>query len=275
MYTLHTKGQQIVSAYLTIGTVAKILGVTPKTIRHYHRIGLLAEPPRTSAGYRCYGASDILRLQRIKQLQKPGLTLQQIKAVLGEPDQERSLRSVLHTLHNEIAAQIVILEARRKRIAHLLADVTLDALAQPAELPPTLERLHAYLGDLHAEIDPALWELDARLFAQLDAFLGDDRAYQQLQHDLVECIVAHPDAYRQLFGWGKRFVALAHAPEDAPEIALLAQELLSMPAQNPILARIAAIQSTANGEMVTILGEVLQTEMVTTLRLHCNDIRKD
>jgi len=240
-----------VSTHLTIGTVAKLLGITPKTIRNYHRIGLLPEPARTAAGYRCYGAADILRLQHIKRLQGLGLTLQQVRAMLGEPDQERSLRSVLHTLHAEVTTQIVVLEARRERIVHLLADATLDALTQSAELPPTLARLQPHLGDLHAEITPALWELDIRLFAQLDTFLSNDPAYQELQHDLVQCIVAHPDAYRQLVAWGERFAAPAHAPEDASELVSLTRDLLLMQTQNPVLARMPATQETANGTIIT------------------------
>src|SRR5690349_15447406 len=34
---------------LQIGEVAKLIGVSPKTIRYYHEIGLLAEPKRTGS----------------------------------------------------------------------------------------------------------------------------------------------------------------------------------------------------------------------------------
>lgn len=41
-------------ALLHIGEIAQLLGVTPKTIRHYHKIGLLktwaAHSPRLKAG---------------------------------------------------------------------------------------------------------------------------------------------------------------------------------------------------------------------------------
>jgi DNA-binding transcriptional MerR regulator len=53
---------------LHIGEVAALVGVSPKTIRYYHEVGLLAEPPRTGAGYRLYTAQDLLRLQRIRRL---------------------------------------------------------------------------------------------------------------------------------------------------------------------------------------------------------------
>jgi len=39
---------------LRIGELAELAGVTTRTIRHYHRIGLVPEPQRAGNGYRCY-----------------------------------------------------------------------------------------------------------------------------------------------------------------------------------------------------------------------------
>jgi hypothetical protein len=60
---------------LQIGEVAKLIGVSPKTIRYYHEIGLLAEPKRTESGCRLYTAQDLLRLQHIRRLRSLGLPL--------------------------------------------------------------------------------------------------------------------------------------------------------------------------------------------------------
>ena len=40
---------------LAIGQAAAFAGVTVKTVRHYHRLGLVKEPERDSSGYRRYG----------------------------------------------------------------------------------------------------------------------------------------------------------------------------------------------------------------------------
>ncbi len=69
---------------LQIGEVAKLIGVSPKTIRYYHEIGLLAEPKRTESGYRLYTAQDLLRLQHIRRLRSPGLPLERIGEILQE-----------------------------------------------------------------------------------------------------------------------------------------------------------------------------------------------
>jgi DNA-binding transcriptional MerR regulator len=49
---------------LRIGEVARLVGVTTKTGRHYEKVGLLGEPERSEAGFRLYTADDLLRLQR-------------------------------------------------------------------------------------------------------------------------------------------------------------------------------------------------------------------
>src|SRR5713226_9500842 len=160
------------STQLHIGEVAKLLGVTQKTIRHYAKVGLLAEPPRSDGGYRLYTASDLLRLQRIRRLQALGLSLKQIKTLLGEhiSEHERTLREVLQSLLEELSAEIQTLEAQRKRIRTLLATDTLDTLTQSSGTSPTLEYFKEQLGEPPAGVSESLLETDMKIFSQLDAF---------------------------------------------------------------------------------------------------------
>ena len=53
---------------LTIGQLASYVGVTVRTVRHYHQLGLLPEPERDHSGYRRYAAEDVIRLRRISAL---------------------------------------------------------------------------------------------------------------------------------------------------------------------------------------------------------------
>ena len=68
---------------ITIGRLADYAGVTIKAIRHYHRLGLLVEPPRDSSGYRTYTAADALALVKIKTLAEAGVPLAQVKDLLA------------------------------------------------------------------------------------------------------------------------------------------------------------------------------------------------
>ncbi|MGY2061630.1 MerR family DNA-binding transcriptional regulator, partial [Nocardia gipuzkoensis] len=51
---------------LTIGQLATAAGVTVRTVRHYHHVGLLPEPERDASGYRRYGAQAAVDLIRIR-----------------------------------------------------------------------------------------------------------------------------------------------------------------------------------------------------------------
>jgi len=72
---------------VTIGQAAAFAGMTVKTVRHYHRRGLIEEPRRDTSGYRRYGSADLLRLVHIRTLAGAGVPLAEIGAILdADPD---------------------------------------------------------------------------------------------------------------------------------------------------------------------------------------------
>ena len=99
----------------TVRSLARLAGVSVRTLHHYDRIGLLKPGARTAAGYRLYGQAELLRLQQILFFKELDLPLPEIARVLSEPefDPAQALRD-----HRGI------LEARLGRLHRLLA--TLD-----------------------------------------------------------------------------------------------------------------------------------------------------
>lgn len=154
---------------LTIGEVAKLTGVTTKTIRHYHKIWLLPEPERSESGYRLYSAEDLLRLQRIRRLRSFGLSLKQIKTVLGDPG-NATLRKVLEALLTEVSGEIEKLEDRRGRIEELLEREDLEVSVETSGKPYAIELAEKHLGEHLSEISAGLWEQERKSWATLDAF---------------------------------------------------------------------------------------------------------
>jgi DNA-binding transcriptional MerR regulator len=67
---------------LTVGAVARLAGVTVRTLHHYDEIGLLHASGRSEAGYRRYEDADLDRLQRILFYRELGFGLEQIKDVM-------------------------------------------------------------------------------------------------------------------------------------------------------------------------------------------------
>jgi MerR family copper efflux transcriptional regulator len=67
---------------LTTGRLAAETGVSVETLRFYHRIGLLPEPPRTATGYRQYPPEAIRRVRFIRRAKAVGFKLAEIAELL-------------------------------------------------------------------------------------------------------------------------------------------------------------------------------------------------
>jgi DNA-binding transcriptional MerR regulator len=66
--------------------LAAELGVNPRTVRYYERIGLLTASARTNAGYRRYGPTERDRLRFILKAKAVGLALDEVRDVLSMRD---------------------------------------------------------------------------------------------------------------------------------------------------------------------------------------------
>ncbi|APR77010.1 regulatory protein, MerR [Minicystis rosea] len=102
---------------VTIGQAAAFAGVTVKTVRHYHRLGLLDEPQRDRSGYRRYVSTDLLRLVQIRTLTGAGVPLAKIGDLL-DAGPER-FAAALADVERRLTAQIDELVARRARLDRL------------------------------------------------------------------------------------------------------------------------------------------------------------
>ncbi|MEU2014302.1 MerR family transcriptional regulator, partial [Nocardia sp. NPDC019302] len=67
---------------VTIGQAAAFVGITVKTVRHYHKLGLVGEPDRDSSGFRRYGSAELLRLVQVRTLAAAGVALAEIGSML-------------------------------------------------------------------------------------------------------------------------------------------------------------------------------------------------
>ena len=141
--------------YLQIGEVAEQLGLTPRTLRYYEEIGLLAPPSRMEGGFRLYSAADIVRLENIVQLKRLlGFSLAEIKQVVEAMESLKLLRqeskqaSDLETKRDTLQKALVILEQQ--------VDVLDGRLRQVAEMRDSFNerslRVRERLEQIEAEL---------------------------------------------------------------------------------------------------------------------------
>jgi DNA-binding transcriptional MerR regulator len=110
----------------TVGELARLAGVTVRTLHHYDRIGLVRPSERTAAGYRSYDVRDLDRLQQVLVYRELGFPLEEVATLLDDPDadpaahlrrQHRLLRDRLDRTRAMVAAVEKEMEARAMGIS--------------------------------------------------------------------------------------------------------------------------------------------------------------
>ena len=91
----------------TIGDLARMSGVTSRTLRHYDAIDLLAPWGVGAGGRRLYGRPEMLRLQQVLVLRELGVPLAAIAEILGTgaTDSEPRMLGRLREHHGALLAE--------------------------------------------------------------------------------------------------------------------------------------------------------------------------
>jgi len=104
---------------MLIGELAKAAGVNVQTVRYYERLGLVVPHDRSSTGYRRYGPQELVRLQRIKQAQRLGFKLAELRAIFRGGDSlaiAGVLRAAATRKAQELQARIDDLRATQQQL---------------------------------------------------------------------------------------------------------------------------------------------------------------
>jgi len=133
---------------VTIGRLARRVGVCAETLRHYERLGLIRPARRTAANYRLYGPETERRLLFIRRAQALGFSLPDIRELLslhGRADATAAeARRVTEERIREVDAKMSDLRRMRDGLAALAQSCSGEG---PASSCPIL----ASLGNLGEE----------------------------------------------------------------------------------------------------------------------------
>lgn len=172
---------------LTVGAVARLAGITVRTLHHYDEIGLVVPGGRNDAGYRTYGQAEVERLQEVFFLRELGFGLVEIKEIVGRPTYTRA---------EALERQRELLEVRADRLLTLIDAVDRAARAERTGMKMSNEDALGVFGDF----DPAEYEEEAK------ERWGESDAYKQSAHRTAgytkqdwETIKAEADAIYQRF----------------------------------------------------------------------------
>lgn len=145
--------------HLTITQVAACYDVTPRMLRHYEKLGLLASCHREDYAYRTYDEEAIRRLQQIILLRKLRLPLQDIAVILTDASCTRALdlvRQHIQAMNDEMDSLAKVRDVLALLLARFQActqrKITLEAL-EDATLRQVVQELTISKGKLKERVN--------------------------------------------------------------------------------------------------------------------------
>lgn len=192
----------------TVGQVAKMAGVTVRTLHHYDEIGLLSPGGRSSTGYRRYDDADLERLQHIRYYRELGFPLEEIAAILDDPASDPA---------THLRRQHELLTVRVRRLQEMVTAIEFAMEASKLNIPLTpQERFEVFGGfdpDAHAEEAEQRW-------GSTEAYRESNRRVSRYsKEDWLRNKEENAD-------WARRFVEViaSGAAADSPAAMDLAEE---------------------------------------------------
>lgn len=142
----------------TVSDVARLAGVSVRTLHHYDEIGLLRPSARSGAGYRLYDDRDLQRLQEVLLFRELEIPLEDIAVLLAGGAFDR--RAALE-LQRELLAE------KARRTGRLIASVERAINAERTGVRMTNEEMFEVFGDF----DPGEYEEEVKeRWGETDAY---------------------------------------------------------------------------------------------------------
>lgn len=192
---------------MKVGDVAKLVGVTVRTLHHYHQIGLLVPRHLTEGGHRLYTDKDIQHLYQIMALKNFGFTLEEIRDMLHAADTDPSLliKLQLEKATEALSTQLALCNALRE-VQQSLESYQAPSIHDMAEIIMMMQmNTKHYLSDEQiAQLKQRYQSIPTQETKQLEqdwvAFIERLQAYEAKQEDV------RSSQAQQLAAYWKEFV---------------------------------------------------------------------
>lgn len=140
---------------LKIGDVAKLTGITLRTLRYYEELELIEPENRTKGNFRLYSPQVIQRVQFINSLKKLDFTLEEIREILGpansiknDRDVIERTRQVLQVKKEKITAKLIEMADMNREVdisLRILDDCLACKKDKQETCDPSCEHKHTHL----------------------------------------------------------------------------------------------------------------------------------
>jgi len=113
----------IPQGYMTVGELAKKMGVTVRTLQYYDKEGLLSPSSERAGGYRLYTHKDIIKLFQIQSMQNLGFSLEDMKVRLPPLETPEDVSTAFTEQAEEIRGKLKSLKDVLISIEELRAEI--------------------------------------------------------------------------------------------------------------------------------------------------------
>lgn len=161
-----------------IGDLAKMTGLTVRTLHHYEAIGLLVAAARGEGGHRLYDEASVQRLYRIRVLRGLGIPLSEIQHLM---DDDESVSSVMHQHLARVEQEVEDLTRLRDRLRRICRQP--DSQVATSELLRTIDAM----SRLERHVD------SRRRYAAAQPPRGIEGQWRVLADALRACMAAGDD----------------------------------------------------------------------------------
>lgn len=237
----------------TISQVAKLTGVSVRTLQYYDEIGLLIPSQITPSGYRLYADKDLQRLQQILFFKELDFKLKEIKEIIEQPDfnqieayqRQKTLLSLKRNRLNKLISLLEKLEKGEPCMSFAEFDLSeyIDALEQFKMTEPeqvakywgSVENFDKLIEKVRAD-EPRLAQLAIKQFGSVEKYteaMKDNLAHfsdlmeknEDMKEDIDHLMKKNNDLYIRLTSDMSREVS-------SPEVQSILHEIIEFSRQS-------------------------------------------
>lgn len=108
---------------ISIGDLAKTIGITTRTLRYYEEVGIMSPPRRLEGGVRAYTASEVRKLKLILKLKELGLSIKEMQELDAAYAEARETDKIIPRLIEMLDFHINKLDEKMSKLASLRKEI--------------------------------------------------------------------------------------------------------------------------------------------------------
>jgi DNA-binding transcriptional MerR regulator len=109
--------------YISIGDLAKTIGLTTRTLRYYEEMGIMSSPRRLDGGIRVYTPNEVRKLKFILKLKELGLTIKEMQELDAAYLEAKETDKIIPRLIEILDYHINNLDEKMSKLASLRKEI--------------------------------------------------------------------------------------------------------------------------------------------------------